>query len=50
MASNPHATPIFTPQVTQNLWPSSGYELLDVDANGHLVVTDAYLRTFAVTT
>lgn len=44
MASNPHATPIFKPEVTQNLWPSSGYELLDVDANGHLVVTDAYLR------
>jgi Family of unknown function (DUF6352) len=44
MASNPHATPIFKPQVTRNLWPSSGYELLDVDANGHLVLTDAYLR------
>jgi Family of unknown function (DUF6352) len=44
MASNPHATPIFKPQVTHNLWPSSGYELLDVDANGHLVVTDAYLQ------
>ncbi len=44
MASNPHAKPVFKPQIAQNLWPSSGYELLDVDANGHLVVTDAYLR------
>ena len=44
MASNPHATPIFKPQVTHKLWLSSGYELLDVDANGHLVVTDAYLQ------
>jgi Family of unknown function (DUF6352) len=44
LSSNPHATPIFTPQVAKNLWPSSGYELLDVDANGHLLVTDAYLR------
>jgi hypothetical protein len=35
---------IFKPQVSQNLWPSSGYEMLEVDANGHLVVTDAYLR------
>jgi hypothetical protein len=35
---------IFKPHVSQNLWPSSGYEMLDVDANGHLVVTDAYLR------
>lgn len=35
---------IFKPQVSQNLWPSSGYELLEVDANGHLMVTDAYLR------
>ena len=44
MASNPHAAPIFKPQVSANFWPSSGYELLDVDANGHLIVTDAYLR------
>ena len=44
MASNPHAAPIFKPQVAANFWPSSGYELLDVDANGHLIVTDAYLR------
>ena len=44
MASNPHATPIFKPQVTHKLWLSSGYELLDVDANGHFVVTDAYLQ------
>jgi hypothetical protein len=44
MATNLHTSAIFTPQVTQNLWPSSGYELLDVDANGHLLVTDAYLR------
>jgi hypothetical protein len=39
-----HPQEIFKPQVSQNLWPSSGYELLAVDANGHLVVTDAYLR------
>ncbi|MEQ1534352.1 MAG: DUF6352 family protein [Burkholderiaceae bacterium] len=44
MASNPHGAPIFKPQISQNLWPSSGYELLEMDANGHLVVTDAYLR------
>ena len=44
LSSYPHGKPIFTPQVTQNLWPSSGYELLVVDANGHLLVTDAYLR------
>jgi Family of unknown function (DUF6352) len=44
LSPNPHSTPIFKPQISQNLWPSSGYELLDVDANGHLVVTDAYLR------
>lgn len=44
MASNPHGAPIFKPEVTQNLWPSSGYELLQVDTNGHLIVTDAYLR------
>jgi hypothetical protein len=39
-----HHQQIFKPQVSQNLWPSSGYELLEVDANGHLLVTDAYLR------
>ena len=39
-----HAGQIFKPQVSANFWPSSGYELLDVDANGHLLVTDAYLR------
>jgi Family of unknown function (DUF6352) len=39
-----HAGQIFKPQVSTNFWPSSGYELLDVDANGHLLVTDAYLR------
>jgi hypothetical protein len=44
MASNPHAAPIFKPQVSSNFWPSSGYELLDVDANGHLLVTDAFLQ------
>ena len=43
-APGAHGAPIFKPEVTQNLWPSSGYELLDVDANGHLVVTDAYLQ------
>lgn len=44
MASNPHGAPIFKPEVSQNLWSSTGYELLKVDANGHLLVTDAYLR------
>jgi Family of unknown function (DUF6352) len=44
MPTHSHTTPLFQPQVSQNLWPSSGYELLDVDANGHLLVTDAYLR------
>lgn len=44
MANHPHAAPIFKPQVSSNFWPSSGYELLDVDVNGHLLVTDAYLR------
>ncbi len=39
-----HSGQIFKPQVSANFWPSSGYELLDVDANGHLLVTDAYLR------
>jgi Family of unknown function (DUF6352) len=39
-----HAGQIFKPQVATNFWPSSGYELLDIDANGHLLVTDAYLR------
>ena len=39
-----HSGQIFEPQVSANFWPSSGYELLDVDANGHLLVTDAYLR------
>ena len=39
-----HSGQIFKPQVSANFWPSSGYELLEVDANGHLVVTDAYLR------
>ena len=39
-----HPGQIFKPQVSTNFWPSSGYELLDVDANGHLLVTDAYLR------
>jgi hypothetical protein len=41
---SPHVGQIFKPQVSANFWPSSGYELLDVDANGHLLVTDAYLR------
>lgn len=44
MPIHSQTTPLFQPQVSQNLWPSSGYELLDVDANGHLLVTDAYLR------
>jgi hypothetical protein len=35
---------IFKPQIHHNFWPSSGYELLDIDANGHLLVTDAFLR------
>jgi Family of unknown function (DUF6352) len=39
-----HAQQIFKPQVSANFWPSSGYELLDIDANGHLLVTDAFLR------
>ena len=42
--STGHAGQIFKPQIAANFWPSSGYELLDVDANGHLLVTDAYLR------
>jgi Family of unknown function (DUF6352) len=44
MPTHSHTTPLFQTQVSQNLWPSSGYDLLDVDANGHLLVTDAYLR------
>ena len=39
-----HPGQIFKPQVATNFWTSSGYELLDVDANGHLLVTDGYLR------
>ena len=39
-----HSGQIFKPQVSTQFWPSSGYELLDIDANGHLLVTDAYLR------
>ncbi len=39
-----HTGQIFKPQVSVTFWPSSGYELLEVDANGHLLVTDAYLR------
>jgi hypothetical protein len=35
---------IFKPQVSANFWPSSGYELLEVDVDGHLLVTDAFLR------
>jgi Family of unknown function (DUF6352) len=41
---SPHAQQLFKPQVSANFWPSSGYELLEVDANGHLLVTDAFLR------
>jgi hypothetical protein len=39
-----HAQQIFKPQVSANFWPSSGYDLLEVDANGHLLVTDVFLR------
>ena len=39
-----HTGQIFKPPVSVTFWPSSGYELLEVDANGHLLVTDAYLR------
>jgi Family of unknown function (DUF6352) len=39
-----HSQQLFKPQVTANFWPSSGYELLEIDANGHLLVTDAFLR------
>ena len=39
-----HTGQIFKPQVSVTFWPSSGYELLEVDVNGHLLVTDAYLR------
>ena len=31
-------------RVGHDFWPASGYRLLDQDANGHLVVTDAFLR------
>jgi hypothetical protein len=41
---SPHAQQLFKPQVSANFWPSSGYELLEVDANGHLLVTDEFLR------
>lgn len=41
---SPHVGQIFKPQVSANFWPSAGYELLEVDADGHLLVTDAYLR------
>jgi hypothetical protein len=39
-----HAQQLFKPQISANFWPSSGYDLLKVDANGHLLVTDAFLR------
>ncbi len=34
---------ILTP-AGRDFWPSCGYRLLDQDANGHLVVTDEFLR------
>lgn len=33
---------LLTPAV--DFWPTSGYRLLTVDANGHLIVTDDFLR------
>ncbi len=30
----------------KSLWPSSGYDQLDKDSRGHLLVTDAYLRGY----
>lgn len=33
---------LLTPAV--DFWPTSGYRLLNVDANGHLIVTDDFLR------
>lgn len=33
---------LITPAV--DFWPTSGYRLLTVDANGHLIVTDDFLR------
>jgi hypothetical protein len=44
MAAHPHSAQIFKTEVSKPLWPSAGYALLDMDANGHLLVTDAFLQ------